>query len=230
VIVIAAQFLRRDPSQVGQLPYGQEEVKGESANPQPKGLSLGQAIRTKRFWMYTFAQFCFVICLMSIMTHTVPHATDIGISAAQAANILAIIGGAGILGRVAMGSLADRIGAKQAFAICFALLSAILVVLLLAKEAWLFYLFGAVFGIAYGGIAALIGPLIADLFGLRAHGTILGVSSFGGTLGGAIGPVMTGRIFDVTGSYQLAFIIFIILSVVALTVVSLLKPPSEKSS
>ncbi len=47
----------------------------------------------------------------------------------------------------------------------------------------------------------------ADLFGLRSHGAIIGVVAFSGTIGGAIGPVLAGRIFDITGSYQMAFLI-----------------------
>jgi len=224
VIVIAAQFLRRDPSQVGQLPYGQEEVKSENINSGPEGLSLSQTIRTGQFWMFAFAMSCFGACLFVIMVHVVPHATDLGISATKAASILAIIGGSGIIGRIGIGGLADRISNKRAFAICFVLVSITLILLMVAKELWVFYLFATVFGFAYGGYATVMAPLVADLFGLRSHGVILGSGTLGATIGGAIGPVVAGRIFDVTGSYQLAFIICIILSVIGLVAASLLKP------
>jgi len=222
--VLVAQFLRRDPAQMGQLPYGYEAERVESKSPELGGLSFREAVTTRQFWMVLMANLCFGICIFVIYVHIVPHATDVGISAAEAAIILAIAGASGIIGRVAMGSLADRIGSKQALAICFTLMSAVLSVLLVAQDAWVFYLFAMFFGIAHGGIAALSAPLVADLFGLRAHGVILGSSNFGATAGGAVGPVVAGSIFDVTGSYQLAFVLCIVLSVTGLVMVSFLKP------
>ena len=90
------------------------------------------------------------------------------------------------------------------------------------------YLFGAIFGFAYGASVALQSPLVADLFGLRAHGAILGAVSFIATIGGAIGPLLAGHIFDITSSYHLAFLACGILSVVSLVLISLLKPTSKE--
>ena len=71
-------------------------------------------------------------------------------------------------------------------------------------------------------------PLVADLFGLSSHGTILGVTSFSGTIGGAIGPVVAGGIFDVTGSYGPAFLVCAVVSVVGLMLILLLKPTGRE--
>jgi len=87
----------------------------------------------------------------------------------------------------------------------------------------MFYLFGIVSGLGYGGIVAVLSPLVAELFGLRAHGTILGMIAFN-TAFGAIGPLIAGRIFDVSGSYQLGFLAAAILCVLGLILVLFLKP------
>ena len=79
-------------------------------------------------------------------------------------------------------------------------------------------------GLAYGGQATLIAPVVTDLFGLRSHGVILGASTFIGTIGGAVGPVLIGRIFDVTGGYQLGFIVIIAVSFLGFVLATLLKP------
>jgi len=229
VIVLAAQFLRRDPSQVGQVPYGQEELGVAAGSPRLIGLSLGEAVRTAPFWIYTLSMASFGTCLFVVMVHTVPHATDLGISAAKAAGILAIIGASGIVGRVSFGGMADRIGNKRTFLLCFVLIAITLVLLMVARELWVFYLFATVFGMAYGGWATIMSPMVADLFGLRSHGVILGSATFGATLGGAVGPVIAGRIYDVTGSYQLAFILCIILSIIGLVAASFLKPAAGMS-
>lgn len=224
ILVLAAQFLRRDPSQVGQLPYGEEETDSQDPNLEVSGFSFREAIHTRQFWILLVANLCFGFSLFVIMVHIVPHTTDLGVSAAKAANILATIGGIGIIGRIIMGIAGDRIGTKRPFTLSFIFLSVSLAMLLVAKEVWMFYLFAAVFSFAYGGMVTLLAPLVGDLFDLRSHGTILGSAAFAFNIAGAAGSVLAGYIFDVTGSYQLAFIICIILSIVGLIAALLLRP------
>jgi len=224
-IILAAQFLRRDPSQTGLLQY--DEINQAGSNMEAKGLSLQEAIHTRQLWMACAMFFCFGFGLQTIMVHVVPHATDLGISAISAAGILAIIGGAGIVGRVMMGSAGDRIGNKVAITICFVLLSATLFWLIAAKEVWMLYLFAAIFGFAYGGVISLQSPTVAELFGLSSHGVILGVTAFGMSTGEAISPLLAGKIFDVAGSYDPAFLICATLSIIAITLAMLLRPPSK---
>jgi len=228
LIVVAAQFLRHDPSQVGQLPYGAGEVEAESSDLEAKGFSLQEAIRSRQFWILCALYFSFLFGQQTMMVHIVPHATDLGISAVSAASILSVIGGLSIAGRIGMGSAGDRIGNKPSIVIVFILMSVALFWLLGAKELWMFYLFAVVFGFGYGGLIALQSPTVAQLFGLRAHGVILGMVIFGATIGGAIGPLVAGRIFDITGGYQLIFLICAVLSVVGLILALTLRIPGRE--
>jgi len=222
--ILAAQFLRRDPGQMGQLPFGESKAEQESLNLKPRGFSLRQAIHTSQFWLLCAIFLCFAFCEQVMMVHIVPHATDLEISAASAASILAIIGGASVVGRIIMGSASDKIGNKSALIICCIMLSVALFWLLATKELWMFYLFAAIFGFTLGGWAPLISLLVAELFGLSSLGTILGIVVFVIGIGEAIGPVMAGHIFDITGSYQLAFLIFAAVSIVAIILTTALKP------
>jgi MFS family permease len=86
------------------------------------------------------------------------------------------------------------------------------------------YLFAVIYGFAHGGFYALTSPLIAGLFGTRSQGTLLGIVIFSGTLGGSIGMVLAGYIFDVTKSYQLAFLILLILEIIGLILAALMRP------
>ena len=228
LIILAAQFLRRDPRQVGQLPYGESEVKQQSPDLEARGFSLWEAIHARQFWTLFAILFCFGLSLSTIMVHIVPHATGLEVAATMAANILAIIGGLSIAGRVIIGGVADRIGNKPALIIGFITMSLALFWLVAAKEIWAFYLFAVVFGFAYGGVAVMESPIVAELFGLSSHGVILGVIAFGFTSGGAIGPVLAGHIYDVTGSYQLAFLIYAAVSILAIILAILLRPTSSK--
>ncbi len=214
VLVSAAQFIRRDPSQIGQLPDG-EKVTEVSPASEDREISLRQAMHTRQFWLLTAVYFLFNFCVFTVMTHIYPHAVDLGISETVAANFLATVGGASIIGRLAMGSASDRIGNKLAMIIGLIILAVALLWLQLANETWELYLFVALYGFAHGGLFTLISPMTAELFGLGSLGTILGVLTFLGTVGGTIAPVAVGYIFDATGSYQLGFIITAAASIIA---------------
>ena len=228
-IVLAAQFLRRDPSQMGQLPYGADEVKEESLNLKVRGFSLRKAVHTAQFWMLCIAVLGLGLCVQAIMVHIVPHAIDMGISAARAATIMTIIGGLSIAGRVIMGGYGDRIGNKPVLIIGFILMVIALSWVVAAKELWMLYLFAIIFGFSYGGLMTLQSPMVADLFGLHAHGVILGAVVFSTTIGGAIGPLLAGYIFDITSSYHLAFLVYVALSVISLALIWRLRLTSKEN-
>jgi MFS family permease len=94
----------------------------------------------------------------------------------------------------------------------------------------MFYVFATVYGFAHGGFFALVSPLVAGLFGTRSHGLIFGIVIFSSTIGGAIGPILAGHIFDVTMSYQTVFYILAALSITALILTASLKPVRQASS
>jgi len=228
LVILVAQFLRRDPGQMGLSPYGENEVKQERLTFQAMGLSFQEAIQTRQLWLLCAIYFCFWFSLSTIFVHIVIHATGLGISAANAAIILAVIGGVKIPGTLIIGSSADKIGNKLGLIICLVLISTALFWLMAARGTWMLYPFAAILGFAYGGVATLMSPVVAELFGLSSHGVILGFIFFIDCLGGAIGPVLAGRIFDITGSYQWAFLICAALSVIALILTSLLRPTHSK--
>jgi len=141
---------------------------------------------------------------------------ELNISSASAANILATVGGLSIIGKLLLGRRVDIIGSRKVFIIGFILMSAALIWLVPAGKGWMFFVFAIFFGFAYGGCVSAESPLVAELFGLDSHGLILGFVSFGFTIGGALGPWLTGHIFDITHSYRLAFILCAILSALGL--------------
>ncbi len=229
LIVLTAQLMKRDPGQMGLQPYGASET-GESPDLGISGLSLRQATRTWQFWTLSAAFVCSRASIQFVLVHIVAHSIEIGVSAAIAVSVLTTVGALGIVGRVAMGSLADRIGNKRALTISFVLMSLALMWAIPARELWTLYLFAGVFGFGYGGSATLMSPTGAGLFGQRSLGVILGIINFVGNIGGTIGPVLAGRIFDVFGSYQLAFSIYAALCVVSIALAMVLKPIQAHST
>jgi len=228
-VISVALLFKRDPAQIGQLPDGATEVAERDSNINARQFSLREIISTRQFWILSAAWFLIVFCVQIVMAHIVPHVTDLGISATVAASILSTVGGASILGRIGMGGVSDRLGNKSTLIIALSLLVAALVLLQFAREAWMFYLFAILDGIAHGTFFTLISPLLAELFGLRSLGAALGVVIFGGTIGGAIGPVLAGHLFDITSSYQLAFLICLAFSVTAVILILFLSPTRNEA-
>jgi len=223
-IVSVAQFLKRDPSQMGFKPYGAYEQEANNSYVVDIGLSSKEAFRTKQFWIICSAYFITWYITMAISGHIIPHAMDLGISTVRAAGVMSIVGGASILGRLLMGFTGDRIGTRRALVICFFILTVASSWLQFAETLWALYLYATIYGFSQGGFYALISPLVAELFGTKSHGAIFGMVLFISQIGGTIGPVATGRIFDLTRSYQLAFLVFLVISVVGSVLSVLLRP------
>jgi len=207
VTVIAAQLLKRDPAQVGQVIDGGNQGEQRGLYSGDEGVSLREAVYTGKFWAFFTTGFCLGYCVFAIMVHIAPHATEVGMTTTRAANILATIGGMCIVGKLVMGRVADRIGSRLTLMIGFILISWALFWMVPTKMAWILYVIAVIFGLGYGACAVSQSPLLADLFGLRFHGSIFGTFSISINSGAAISPLLTGYIFDVTGSYRLAFLI-----------------------
>jgi MFS family permease len=210
VMVGASQFLKSLPNRA---PNGQNSKAAiGSMDQKAEGFTLWQAVRTKQFALVCWLYFSFLFCLVAITVHIVVHAIGLDIPAAHAAMILSLMGGACIVGMNVMGNIADRFSNRIALGVSYLLMGLSLVWLTPSQSEWSFYLFSILFGFAYGGMQVLFSPLVAELFGTRSHGVILGTGALVGSVGAAIGPIVAGYIFDALGSYTLAFIICAILA------------------
>lgn len=99
-----------------------------------------------------------------------------------------------------------------------------------ANSMWMLVIYAVADGFARGGNFAVISPLVAELFGTRAHGALFGLATFVGTIGGALGPVLTGRIFDTTGSYDIAFALLAGLIAIGFVLTLLIRPLPERQA
>jgi len=224
-LVAVAKVMRRDPRDMGLLPDGGSDMDGgQAAVAADQGFSLKEAARTKQFWIICIAEFTVLCCLLTIVVHIVPYARDLGLAPAYAAGVLSTIGGVSILGRIVMGAANDRIGGRAALIICLIVLFCSFVWLQLATEVWMLFLFAVIYGFAHGGFFTVVSPMVAELFGTGSHGLLFGIILFSGTLGGAVGPLMAGWTFDVTGSYRLVFLVLSVLTLIGFVLLMLLRP------
>ncbi len=227
-MVPLALVLRRDPSKKGLRPYGEHHVASEQLGE--RGFSLHAALRQKQLWMVAIILFLIFYCSDTLLVHIAPYAMDSGISSINAASLVSLIGGFSIAGRVTIATTGDRTGFRFVLVLTFILMLISLLWLYQADGLWQLRLFVMGYGFAHGGFSALMSPLLAELFGTRALSSLFGIVVFFGTAGAGIGPLVAGRIYDVTHSYQPAFLILIIASIIGLILALLLKPTNLENS
>jgi len=235
VILPLSRLLKKDPREIGVLPDGIKTDADNSPVPKlknqehavtPTDLSLRQAISTRSFRFVIANWVFFAAILFLITTHLVPHITDMGFSAEEAAGVLSLLGGTATVSRVLIGGFSDKFGRKLTAISCILFMALTIVWLIWSRELWMFYVFAFFFGFAYGGVGPSVASLIGDTFGLTNMGTIMGVLDVGFSGGAAAGPVIGGLIFDTTGSYFVAFV----LGAVFMTVAALLITPVRRET
>ncbi len=180
-----------------------------------------------QFWLVFGMFLCFGMCLFGMMVHLTPYATDLEIEAGAAAGLISALGAASIVAKLVFGWLGDRLGYRNIYLICFCLFTLAMLWLLITSGETGLFIFAVVFGFSYGGCALGQSPIIADLFGVKAHGAILGTVNNGMTIGAALGPFLAGLSYDLTFSYRTAFLIMLIFSITGLLLTLLLRPLSK---
>ncbi len=223
LIIVLALFMKRDPGQIGQLPYGSATPNSGKSPKVRDGVSLRQAASTRPFWQYVIAIIFAQFGLGMMVVHAMPHGIDLGMKPEAAATVVTTFAGVGVMARVVFGGFTDRIGGKRVMALSCVVLGATLLVMSFVRSIPIFYAVAAVFGAGFGAFVSSMSPLAAQLFGLKHHGVIFGVATFGATIGGGLGPLMAGAIFDSVGSYAAAFVITGTLSLLAFVSVLFLK-------
>ena len=201
-----------------------EVVQESSSDSEDSSFSAKEALKTKQMWLLCGSYLLLVFCLLIVLVHIVPHAMDIGLTHKSAAGILSTIGAVSMIGRFVSGVAIDRTSSKTIMVICFFILITIVLWLRVADSIWMLYLFGGVYGLAHGGFFTAISPIVAEIFGISAHGAIFGIVVFTGTVGGAIGPVIAGKMFDLSGNYNDVFTMITIAACISFGLMLLLKP------
>lgn len=211
VVVPAAQFLK---NQSGRGDGAREISKQEDSIG--RSASMGEALGSVQFWLFSLTGFCYGYNLFSLTVHVVPHAVDLGVIPGLAAGLLSTYGGLSIVGKILFGRVLDKIHSKKTMFIGFTMMTAAFLGLVFSERIWALFTSVGVFGFFYGACTVSHSPMTATLFGLKSHGLIMGVLAISVTIGGALGPFLTGAVFDQTGSYRIAFAICAVVSLIGM--------------
>lgn len=225
LIIPLALFMQDHPATQAALAGASSGTGTTSANL--SGMMLREAMKTRAFWTLNMMVIGCCVCHSCILLHGVNHMTDVGLTTTTAAHVVAVMAIFGMIGKVANGLLADRIGAKWSMA-GFLFLQAITIPLFIhAHEVPTFYMWAVLFGTGFGGPMPVYAMLFREYFGIRHIGSILGVFFMTAALGMGSGSMMGGVLYNMFGSYTIPFFSSTTMGLLA-AFLALTLPPVEK--
>ena len=221
VVPLVALTIRRPPGTV-QLSVAQSAERLE-------GFETLEALRSRSFWMLVIANLCFGFAAAGTVAHMVAYLEGVGYQPSSAALAMSSFFGCAALGKVAMGYVADRISARLALAADLAATAMAFVMVFGAAHLMVLAVFAVVFGVAAAAPLVLLPLLVAESLGRRRYGVLGALTGIAGTIGATVGPVVAGRIFDLTGSYTGAFELFILLDIIGAVAAFACQPYARQS-
>ncbi|MFY9412108.1 MAG: MFS transporter, partial [Dethiobacteria bacterium] len=244
---IATLFMRGTPEEMGQKPYGYDEVikkENEEAlknKVKPFVWSLGKAIKTPAFWTIVAMYFCSNFAEYIVFSHSVNYVvTDRGFALKTATWIYSLIGLCFLFFGPIGGSYADKLGArlqneflgrKRVLTASYLIVAAASAWLSFVDTPWMYVVFAIAYGIPFGVYIPCVAAYVGTTFGRESMGAIWGlVTVFGVAAGCGLGPYVGGLLKDITGNYQasiwLATGIYLLAAILAASV----KKPEAKGT
>jgi MFS family permease len=188
--LLAAALLKRAPA-----------ATGADAGGSASGLSLRETLRTPTFrWFYLATVLASPVMFIPF-AHVSASARDLGLSEALAVGLVGLIGVGSLVGRFAIGVVADRLGRAQTLVLMQLSMGASYVLWAMAGGHVLLVLFALWFGLSYGSIVSLLPAICMDYFGGKSVASVVGTLYSGAALGNLLGPVLAGAVFDHSGHY-----------------------------
>ncbi|MFO1160552.1 MAG: MFS transporter [Reyranellaceae bacterium] len=179
--------------------------------------TTARAVRTARFWWIALAFFCGGFVWYGVQVHQTKYLIEVGFSPMQSAWALGLVAMVGVPGQIALGALSDRVGREIVWSITnagFAICYAALLGLQSGPSEVLLYAMVLSQGLLGYALTSVMGPIVLEIFEGPHFGSIFGLVMVALLAGGAAGPWLTGLIYDRTGSYEIAFILSIVLCAV----------------
>jgi MFS family permease len=232
--VVAALFVREQPSDLGQHPDGiapGATVEGGSA-PKPRSVYLSteewtsqEALGSATFWMLLLCMCGMSLGYTWLLSHGFVHLQDLGHTRAAAASAASAFAIFTLAGKFTVGGLGDRIEPRYLFSIALALFAVGLFVVMNATTTISLYVYAVLLGIGWGAALTCLMTLLGNYFGTKAYAGVVGVTIAVQTTVSAVAPSVAGYLFERTGTYGPTVYTIAVLCVIGSFVLLLTKPP-----
>ena len=209
VVPLVIAFVRSDPEPT--QPTDPESPR----TAEPIALPVKTIFTSHQLWLLLVV---YAICGFQdffIATHIVAFAQDKGLSAAFSGSLYAFMGLLGMLGVMSAGLLADRFGSTRPTALCFLARIACFGLIIFSQNTTAIVIFALLYGFTFLITAPLTVTFAGNMFGAPRLGMMSGIINMTHHIAGGIGALVGGLVFDARGSYDAAFILMLVLAVVA---------------
>ena len=244
IVPISAKVMRRRPENIGLLPdgvrsnphpYGAISVEGNVGTVTPSSgevtevsWTLREAVRTPTLWLLLLAFNFMGMPIGAVVLHQVPYMTDKGFSLGVASSLAVLFSAFALIAKLPWGLLSERYDVRYVTAACFTIGAIGLVFLVIAGSAELAIVFAVVFGLGAGGQPVLQNVVMANYYGREFQGTIRGTFAPINALGMGLSPLFAAWVYDVTGSYDRAFLLLAVGISLATLFILLARPPVHR--
>lgn len=221
IMLVATWLLVKDKPE---LP----EQAGADAAPDT-GMAYADALRSRSFWALAIIAMSTFYTVLGTQAHIFVYMTDADFSARVATNAISLFFFSALIGKFVFGLAADYFDKRKVFYgnILVMLLGSLI---LIRMDVALIWVAVTAFGLGWGGVYTMLQLTVMNIFGTRDAGKILGTITVLDASGGGLGIWLTGVIYDTTGSYELPFLIFAALIVVALAALTQVRQPASASA
>lgn len=222
VIPLAWVVLKRRPPVDETLLLLEQELEGNPAAPRRRGLTTMELLRDRNFRVLVIGFIPLTLTFNAIQMNLGSYAQDIDVTQQQAAWLVSQLSILMLIGKVLFGKMSDRFDQRTLYwALAAGMVTAVLIISL-APNYTVLGIGTGVLGFVYAGYLPLIGAIIAQRFGTRGFGQAMGLASTFLGIGSA-GAFVAAAIRDYTGSYAIAFSVFLIAIIPAAWVMRKLK-------
>lgn len=204
----------------------QQQTSTATANP----WTYKELLCNRNFWLFTLAIGLLLASDQSMVTAQVPYFVDIGIKLESAALIVSCMTASAICGKLLVGYLADKVDLRLVFYAVALIHIALQLVYLAAPGFWTLLCLATVLGVAIGGVYPVWSTMLAWLFGTHNFGTVMGLMTIVVKGISVVAVRFVGEVYDATGTYVPAFVVFMVTVVIAMVLVALLRPETRSDT
>lgn len=227
VLPVVIAVIRSHPGELGLHPDGDAPDLEASGRAAP-AIGLGQIVRHPAYWYIGLSIGILFSVYSALMANLVAYAQGVGISLEAASALMTVIAGAGLTGKILFGMAADRMSKRLALWLAMALVFAGVLILFMEPGYVLMVVACTSIGLAAGGMLPVWGAMLAEVFGVVSYGRVMGLMNPLITMLVMPGFVITGYLFDRTGSYQSAFVMYLVLLGISALVLTRLRIPAPE--
>ena len=232
VALPCVKIIKNNPEELGLLPDGAEtesdldkSTPSKISQDQEVEFTVGQALKTRVFWILTVAHVSSTISLATLSIHLMARLQDIGLSSTTASYIELVSSVVALPSLFVAGWLGDKVSKKYLVALFLFLQGISTIVLTVANGLPLALLFAVFYGIAFGGRIPLMTAIRGDYFGRKAFASIMGWSMLPNGILMAIAPVWAAWMFDTYGSFTVPFLSYAVINLAGALIMLVVKKP-----